>query len=39
MPNAKAQLRLTATDRSGSEGRKRSNVYCSALLGGTWHLA
>jgi len=34
LPNAKAQLRLKATDRSGGEGRKRSNVGCSALLGG-----
>jgi hypothetical protein len=31
--NTQAQLCLTATHRSGSEGRERSKVCCSALFG------
>ena len=33
-PNVRVELHLTATDRSGSEGRERSSVSSNALLGG-----
>jgi|GEM_PF-5684853 len=33
-PNARVEPHLTATDRSDSEGRKRSSVGSNALLGG-----
>ena len=37
-PNVLAYQRLTIADRNGSEGRQWSNGWCSALLGGTWHI-